>query len=368
MKMTAAVVHEKGGIFSYEEVDLQEPKENEILVRMVASGICGTDEGARQGELPISFPTVLGHEGAGVVEKVGALVKEFEVGDHVAFSYAFCDCCPACQSGQYTHCENYIPINFGGTATDGTTRLSQNGKELTMFFGQSSFATYAVVSQRSAVKIDKDIDLGLVAPMGCGIQTGAGTVLNTLKPSVSDSIAVYGMGSVGLSAIMAAKVANCKIIIGVGGNEDSLELAKELGATHTINRKKTDNLVEEIKKITDGKGVKFAIDTSGYGPMIQQGIKALSWQGIMATLAPQGKIENFDIGNDVLMQMRTIRGVNEGDSVAKVFIPELLALYKKGLFPLDKIIQYYKFEEIEKAIEDSKSGKVIKAVIRISEQ
>lgn len=369
MEIKVAIVREEGGPFYYETADLDEPKGNEILVRMVASGICGTDEGARSGELGVPFPAVLGHEGAGVVEKVGNMVREFEVGDHVGFSYAFCSNCPACHSGKFSHCENYMPINFGGTATDNkTTRLSQDGEKLSMFFGQSSFATYCVVDQNSAVKIDKDIDLGLVAPMGCGFQTGAGTVLNNLKPGIHDSIAIYGLGSVGLSALMAAKVARCKTIIAVGGNEKSLELSLELGATHTINRKNVDSIVDEVKKITDGKGVNYAVETSGHGPIIDQAIKALSWQGIIATLAPVGKLNEFDVGGEILMSMREIRGINEGDSVAKVFIPELLTLYKQGLFPIDKIISYYKFEEIEEAIQDSIAGKVIKPVIRISEQ
>lgn len=220
----------------------------------------------------------------------------------------------------------------------------------------------------SAVKVDKDIDLGVVAPLGCGVQTGAGTVLNTFAPKASDTIAIFGCGAVGLSALMGAKVADCKIIIAVGGNAQSLELAKELGATHTVNRKEVDDITEEIKKITDGKGVNFAVDTSGYGPMIEKAIKSLSWQGTLAALAPSGEIKEFKIGEDILMNMRTIRGVNEGDSVAKIFIPEMLDLYKKGKFPLDKLVKYYEFEDIEKALEDSAKGLVIKPVLRISEQ
>lgn len=368
MKIQAAVIHEKGAPFVFEEVELQEPKEDELLVRVVASGICGTDEGARSGELPVRFPTVLGHEGAGIVEKIGSRVSEFQIGDHVAFSYAFCGTCDCCHSGKPSHCENYMKINFGGTASDGTSRIKYKGRDVAMFFGQSSFAEYSIIHTNSAVKVDKDIDLGIVAPFGCGIQTGAGTVLNTFKPKISDTIAVFGCGAVGLSALMGAKIAGCKKIIAVGGNVQSLELAEELGATHTINRKETEDITEEIKSITNGKGVNFAIDTSGYGPMIEKAIQSMSWQGVMAALSPNGKLNEFKIGEDLLMNMRTIKGVNEGDSVAKLFIPELLEYYKRGEFPIDKLITYYKFEELEKALEDSKNGKVIKPVLRISKQ
>lgn len=368
MKIKAAVVHEKGGPFVFEEVELQEPKGDELLVRVVASGICGTDEGARSGELPVSFPSVFGHEGAGIVEKVGACAKGFEVGDHVAFSYAFCGTCACCHSGKPSHCKSYMMINFGGTSSDGTSRIKQNGKNVGMFFGQSSFATHSIVHTNSAVKVDKDIDLGLVAPLGCGVQTGAGTVLNTFKPEISDTIAIFGCGAVGLSALMGAKVAGCRKIIAVGGNPQSLELAKELGATDTVNRKEVDDITEEIKRITDGEGVNFAIDTSGYGPMIEKAIQSLSWQGVIATLSPSGKLKEFKIGEDVLMSMRTIKGVNEGDSVAKVFIPQLLEYYRRGEFPLEKLVTYYEFEELEQALADSNNGKVIKPVLRISKQ
>lgn len=363
MKIKAAVVHKQNGPFQFEEVDLAEPSQNEILVKVEACGICHTDEFGRTAA-PVPFPIVLGHEGAGVVQKVGAGVKEFAVGDHVAFSYAFCDHCKSCLSGEPYYCETYNEINFGGVSGDGTTKLSQNGKPVAMFFGQSAFATHAVVNHKSAVKVDKDVDLTIVAPLGCGVQTGAGAVINIFKPRVSSSIAVFGCGAVGMSAIMAANVERCRTIIAVGGNPASLKLAKELGATHTINRKEVSDIVGAIAKITNG-GADYVIDTSGYGPLIAVAIKSARYHGEVMTLAPSGVIENFDVGLDVLMNMRTIRGTCEGDSIAQVFIPELIALYKQGVFPLDKLITVYDFEEIDKAFADSHAGKIIKPVLRI---
>lgn len=366
MKIKAAVVHEQNGPFLFEEVELAEPSRDDILVRVTASGICHTDEFGRSGGAPVPFPIVLGHEGAGIVEKVGENVKDFEVGDHVAFSYAFCDHCHSCLSGEPYNCENYNEINFGGVAGDGTTKLSQDGKPVSMFFGQSSFATHAVINRKSAVKVDKDVDLALIAPLGCGIQTGAGSILNTLKPRISSSIAIFGCGSVGMSAIMGAKVARCKTIIAIGGNPESLKLAKELGATHTINRKEVESIPDAISEIVKG-GVDYAIDTSGYGPLIETAIRSTGYHGEILALAPSGVIDSFDIGQDVLMNMRTIRGTCEGDSVAQIFIPELVHLYKQGEFPLDKLVKVYDFEDIDKAFEDSHNGKVIKPVLRISE-
>jgi len=365
MKIKAAVIHEKNGPYLFEEVELATPNQDELLVKIVASGICHTDEFGRSMGIPIALPLVLGHEGAGIVEEVGANVKGFEVGDHVAFSYAYCGHCPTCASGEPYYCEHFNEINFGGVAGDGETKISQNGKPVSMFFGQSSFATHSIVNQDSVVKVDKDVDLTLVAPLGCGVQTGAGTVINALKPRVSSTIAIFGCGAVGLSAIMAAKIARCSKIVAVGGNAKSLELAKELGATHTVNRKEVSDIVEEIKKITDGKGVNYSIDTSGNGPFIQTAIKSLAYHGQLAALAPDGVLEKFNIGEDVLVNMRSIHGICEGNSVAQVFIPEMIDLYKRGQFPLDKLVTVYDFEDIEKAVEDSNQGKVIKAVLKM---
>lgn len=364
MKIKAAVVNKKGGPFVYEEIDLAEPKEDELLVRVVASGICHTDEFGRQGGINQSFPAVFGHEGAGIVEKIGSEVKDFEVGDHVVFSYGYCGNCRSCRSGKPFYCVNYNEINFGGTAADGKTRLSKNGKAIAMFFAQSSFATHSVINTRSVVKVDKDVDLEVVAPLGCGIQTGAGTITNIIKPHIDSTIAVFGMGAVGLSAIMAANMEHCKEIIAVGGNNRSLKLAKELGATHTINRKEVDDIVKSIHDIVP-EGVDFCIDTSGFGPMIQKSIKATSFNGSIFVLGSSGIIDSFNIGEDILMNMKTLRGTCEGECISQIYIPELIRMYKEGKFPIDKIITVYNFEDIEQAFKDSHDGKVIKPVVRI---
>ena len=250
---------------------------------------------------------------------------------------------------------------------DGTSRLSTlDGQKLSTFFGQSSFATYAVVNQRNAVKVEyDDIDLSVVAPIGCGIQTGAGAVLNRLRPEFGSSIAVFGCGTVGMSAIMAAKIAGCEKIIAVGGNPKSLELAKELGATHTINRKEVDDIVGTIRnEITDG-GVNYAIDTSGVPDFVKKALAACRFMGTAVVLGATGDV-TFNIQAELMGDAKSLIGIVEGDSIPKLFIPKLLDYYKKGMFPFDKLIRFYPFEQINEAFEASHSGECIKAVLKMS--
>ncbi|MCD8098584.1 MAG: NAD(P)-dependent alcohol dehydrogenase [Lachnospiraceae bacterium] len=362
-KMRAAVTRRPDAAYSIEEVDLAEPKEDEVLVKIVASGLCHTDEFGKQIGLPM--PLVLGHEGAGIIEKKGENVEGFEVGDHVVFSFATCGHCRSCISGMPAYCENFNRINFGGTGVDGATKLFQNGKGLSMFFGQSSFAQYSTVNARNIVKVDKDVDLSIVAPFGCGIQTETGAVLNAIKPNIEDSIAIFGCGAVGMSAIMAAKVAGCRQIVSVGGNAKSLELAKELGATDTVNRKELAEgvtIAEAVQEISGG-GVNYAIDTSGNGNMIMNAIKSTAYHGTIVVLSPTGVLENLDVGADILMMTRTLKACYEGDSNPQIFIPRLVQLYREGKFPVDRIIAKYNFEDIEQARIDSGKGRVIKAVV-----
>ena len=366
MKIKAAVTHAKGEPFVIEEVELAEPKFDEILVRVVASGICHTDLVCRDQFIPVPLPAVLGHEGAGIVEKVGFGVTEFQPGDRVGITFASCGVCPCCKKGKPYVCKNLNKINFGGIQADGTSRLSTlDGQKLSTFFGQSSFATYAVVNQRNAVKVEyDDIDLSVVAPIGCGIQTGAGAVLNRLRPEFGSSIAVFGCGTVGMSAIMAAKIAGCEKIIAVGGNPKSLELAKELGATHTINRKEVDDIVGTIRNEINDGGVNYAIDTSGVPDFVKKALASCRFMGTAVVLGATGDV-TFNIQAELMGDAKSLIGIVEGDSIPKLFIPKLLDYYKKGIFPFDKLIKFYPFEQINEAFAESGSGKCIKAVLRM---
>lgn len=362
MKIKAAVTHAQGDKFSVEEVSLSGPKSNEVLVKIVATGVCHTDAVAR--DLGIApYPIVLGHEGAGIVEKVGDNVTSLAVGDHVVMSFAHCGQCENCLTGLPTVCSRFNELNFGGRMEDGTCRLHQGEQELGTFFGQSSFGTHVVAHERNVVKVDKDVDLALLGPLGCGIQTGAGTVLNRLKPEFGTSIAVYGCGAVGLSAIMAAKIANCQHIFAIDVHDSRLQLAKELGASHTLNGKEVD-VVKEIQRISGG-GTHYAVETTGVPPVVRQSMHALRPMGQVAIVGVTPEM-NIDVHNDLMAEGKSMIGVIEGDSVPRVFIPKLVEYYKAGMFPFDKLVKFYDFNQINEAFDDSAKGLSVKPILKLA--
>lgn len=363
MKIKAAVVREAGGPFNLEEIELEEPRADEVLVRIVSTGLCHTDLVARMQYLPIPLPGVFGHEGAGVVEKVGAQVTKVKPGDHVATSFTSCGCCNSCNSGAPGWCPDFKRLNFGGRRPDGSTTMKKGDETIYgSFFGQSTFATHSLVSEGSIVKVPSDVPLEILSPMGCGIQTGAGGVINSLHPKPGSSIVIFGIGSVGLSAIMAAVVCGCTKIIGVDVIESRLELSKEFGVTHTIDSSKVD-AVEEIKKITGG-GVAYSLECTGIPAVFRQAVDCLMMGGVC------GLIGVAPVGVDVSLEMqtvldgRTIKGIVEGDCVPEIFIPQLIDLYKMGKFPFDRLIKYYSLDQINEAAEDSEKGKTLKAILK----
>ena len=365
VKITAAVVREKEQPFSVEELELEEPRANEVLVRVVATGVCHTDLIVRDQWYPVPLPVVLGHEGAGVVERVGENVTKVQPGDHVVLTFSSCGECASCAGGKPAYCLNFFEQNFGGARHDGSTGISKDGDALhSHFFGQSSFAGYALAAERSVVKVRGEVPLELLGPLGCGIQTGAGGVLNALHPEAGTSIAVFGAGAVGISAIMAAAVAGCTTIIGIDVKENRLELARELGATHSINGGEAD-AVEEIGNITGG-GADYTLETTAVPELFAQAVQALAPLGVCGLIgaAPLGTEASLDM-NDILIPGKTVRGIVEGDSVPDVFIPRLVELYQGGHFPFDRLIAFYDLEEINQAAEDSEEGTVIKPVLRM---
>ena len=365
MKITAAVVREEAQPFSIEELELEEPRVDEVLVRIVATGVCHTDLIVRDQWYPVPLPSVLGHEGAGIVERVGEAVTKVQPGDHVVLSFNSCGQCANCAQGRPTYCLNFFERNFGGARPDGSNGLSRNGDTVhDHFFGQSSFADYTLAAERSVVKVSQDAPLELLGPLGCGIQTGAGSVLNTLRPEAGSSIAVFGTGAVGMSAIMAAVVAGCTTIIGIDVKPNRMELARELGATHTINGSETD-AVEEIGKITGG-GADYSLETSAVPQVLRQAVDCLVPLGVCGLVgaAPLGTEAGLDM-NNILIPGITVRGIVEGDSVPDVFIPRLIELHDRGRFPFDRLIEFYDLEEINQAAEDSEEGTVLKPVLRM---
>jgi aryl-alcohol dehydrogenase len=364
MLIKAAVIRSEGGPFIVEDVELDDPHDDEILVRVIAAGMCHSDLNTRDQNYPPKLPAVLGHEGAGVVEAIGRKVSAVKPGDHVVLTYNTCERCFSCESGKPWACEKLFELHFGGRAPDGRMTIrDRSGPISSGYFGQSSFATYALAYENNCVKIPADAPLELVGPLGCGIQTGAGAVLNALQMPVGESIVIFGAGSVGLSAVMGAVIAGAARIIAVDVKPSRLELAGELGATAVVNAAVIDPL-EEIRRITDG-GVRYVIEASGSPGALGCGIKLLRTGGVLGLVGAPPIGTKIDLDVNFMIFNRTIRGIVQGYSDRQTFIPHLLELHRKGRFPFDKLIRHYDFRDINQAALDSDSGATIKPVMRM---
>jgi len=364
MEVKAAVVYEQAGEFKIENVELSEPRDDEVMVRVVATGICHTDLAGRDGHLPIPPPpSVFGHEGAGIVERVGSRVAKVKPGDHVVLAWDYCGTCPSCKQGKELYCLNFFMHNFHGARPDGTTTLRKGDQEIHgSFFCQSSFSEYALANERNVVKVREDIPLEILGPMGCGVMTGAGAVMNALQVKPGSSIAIFGVGPVGMSAILAAVVCGSTTIIAVDIKPERLKAANDLGATHIINAGEVDP-VKTILDITNG-GPEFSLECVGNPKVLRQAVDVLPRLGVcgLTGVVPPGTEVNLDM--DLIMNGRAVRGILGGDAIADLFIPKLVELYCQGRFSFDKMITYYPFEEINRAAEDMENGRVVKPVLR----
>ena len=365
MEIQAAVTDAKGAPFAVQSVEVDELRPDEVLVKVAAAGVCHTDLIVRDQWYPVPLPAVLGHEGAGVVERVGANVAKVAPGDRVGMSFNSCGACPTCLTGRPTYCHDFFARNFGATRPDGTTALSRDGQAIhSHFFGQSSFATHAVATERNVVKLPDDVPLEVVAPFGCGIQTGAGAILNVMRPPAGASVAVFGTGTVGMAAIMAAVAGGATTVIGVDLNPARLQLARELGATDVIDAGRQDP-VEQVKAIT-GLGADFTIEATGVAAVLRQAVDASAPTGVTGVIgAPAiGTEVSLDI-NDLLIFGRSVRGIVEGDSVPDVFVPRLVELWRQDRFPVDRLMRNYDLDQLDEAAHDAEAGRVIKAVVRM---
>lgn len=364
MKVTAAVARKKGAPLQIAELDLDDLRDDEVRVRIVASGVCHTDAVVRDQMIPTPLPAVLGHEGAGIVEAVGADITTVAVGDHVVLSANSCGICRHCLSGDLAYCEQLFARNFAARRPDGSTPFSGDGLPIGgQFFGQSSFAQYANVAERSVVKVDLDMDLTLVAPLGCGMQTGAGAVLNDLRPEPGAAIAVFGTGAVGCAAVMAAALSPCAQIIAIDIVDSRLELATSLGATHSVNSR-TENVVDRLMAITNGQGVNYALDTTAIPGVLRAAADSLAVRGTLALVGSSrpGTEVHLEIGES-LNRGWTFKTIIQGSSVPQVFIPALIDLWKLGKFPFDRLIKTYPFTDINTAFVDSENGTTVKPVV-----
>jgi aryl-alcohol dehydrogenase len=364
MRITAAVTEEKGAPFALQEVEIGELRPDEVLVKVAAAGICHTDLICRDQWYPVPFPTVFGHEGAGVVEQVGEGVTEVAPGDRVAMSFHSCGCCRSCEAGLPSYCHEFFEHNFASLRpADGSSALSRNGELVHgHFFGQSSFATHAVANLRNVVRLEGSVPLELAAPLGCGIQTGAGAVLNTLRVPDGATLAVFGAGAVGLAAVMAGVIAGCAKIVAVDLRPARLDLARELGATHVVDAGAEDPVAAVRRHIPGGPD--FALDACGSPEALRQAVECLAPLGTCGVIgAPAfGTEVSLDV-NWLLIGGRSVRGVVEGDSVPQVFLPELVGYWEQGRFPVERLMTHFEFRNIEDAVRAAESGAAVKPVL-----
>jgi aryl-alcohol dehydrogenase len=353
MKITAAVSRSPDSAFTLESVDLDEPRPDEVLVRIRATGVCHTDLTFKS---RVPGPAVLGHEGAGVVEAVGVGVTGISPGDHVVLSYRSCGKCQHCRTGRQSYCASGPLLNMSGGRADGTATLSQNGTRLFgSFFGQSSFAQYALAAADNVVAVDPAIDLTLAAPFGCGFQTGAGAVLNVLAPEPNSRMAVFGAGGVGLAAVMAAKAVGVADVIVIDPVASRRAKAVELGASQAV-----DPTTEDAATVA--RGATHALDTTGLPDVVAAALGALESRGTLVVVGLGPRHAKIDL-SDLMYHGKTIRGCAEGDANPSEFIPELLALHADDRFPIEAIVRHYDARDIDKAVADSRSGDAIKPVL-----
>lgn len=368
MRITAAVASEPGAPFALEGLELEDPQAGEVLVRVVAAGICQTDLHIRDGDFPASFPLVPGHEGAGIVEQVGDAVTTVSVGDRVVMSYPFCGHCRNCRRARYPYCASGADLCFGGHRLDGSTALSRDdGSPVSgHIFQQSSWATHALATEANLVVVGDTVPLELAGPLACGLQTGAGTILNTLDVGPRESVLILGTGTVGLAAVMAAKVAGANPIIAVDVVPERLVLAAELGATHTIDAREQD-VAERVGEIARA-GVDHVVEVTGRPEMLSLGVEALAMTGTAALVAGVAPGTRAELDMTTLLNGRTVRGVIQGDAIEQLFIPELVALHADGRFGFERLVGFYPFEDVNRAIEDMQAGRTIKPVLRIGDE
>jgi len=361
VSVAAAVLRSLEEQFTLETLSLDEPGEDEVLVKVTATGICHTDIKVSRGYANVPLPVVLGHEGAGIIERTGKGVTGFAAGDHVVLTFPSCGQCAPCISSHPAYCDQGQVLSFQCSSMP----LHGNGGAVHGgFFGQSSFATHALCRVDNVVKVDSSLPLEKLGPLGCGFQTGAGAVLNVMQPVPGQSLAVFGSGNVGLSAVMAARIAGMNPVIALDVSPDRLAMAASLGATHVLDLTTNQDPVASIHALVKG-GVNYALDTINHPPLVRQAFESLANRGTCIHSGGGGKDLCFPGSH--LLHGRTITGVIQGDSDPKSFIPQLIDYYREGRFPFDRLLTFYELAQINQAVEDMEAGKVIKPVLRMPE-
>jgi aryl-alcohol dehydrogenase len=366
MDVTAAVAKKTQSKFEIESLTLDEPRADEVIVKIRSVGVCHSDLAARDGAIPIELPAVLGHEGCGYVERVGKSVTKVSPGDRVVLTFNSCGRCPNCADGRQAYCHQFAPLNYGGSRPDGSAVLSSDGESVRgNFFGQSSFADYALANERNVVKVTDDVPLELLGPLGCGIQTGAGAIMNSFQCPPGSSVLVVGGGAVGLSAVMAAVVQGCEHILVSEPHASRRRLALTLGATQVFDPA-DGPLPEQIRAVLPA-GVDFVLDTSGNTGVLAAVTQCLAPRGLLGLVGVPADPEALLSVNIIYAMVLGLRvmGIVEGDSNPDQFIPRLIELYRAGRFPFDKLVKTFPFSGINEAIHEQETGQTIKAVLLV---
>ena len=361
-----AAVEAAGQEFVIREPLLGDLRSDEVLVQIEASGICHTDLTVAAGGFPTPFPIVLGHEGTGTIQAVGSDVKQLKPGMRVVLSFDHCGKCANCRVGRPSVCHEFFMRNFRAQREDGTTSLTYNGHKLhSHFLGQSAFATHVVAPARCAVRIDSAIPATTLASFGCGIQTGAGAILNALKPRSDQSVAVFGLGAVGMAAVMAAKICECQTIIAIDPLLNRRKLAVELGATHSVDPTSQSSVVDAIRRIVP-LGLDFSVEASGASGVLRRAVDALAPGGCCALVGapPHGPDAEASINVFELVSFgKSIQSVLLGNGDPSSFIPKLVRYWEQGRLPVERLVSVFLLDEINKAVAQSKRGEVVKPVL-----
>ena len=365
----AAVVAEAGAPFVVQELTLAPPRADEVIVKLEACGMCHADISAQSGAIPFPLPGVLGHEGVGRVVEAGEAVTDIAVGQRVVISFTSCGRCPACLDAKPSYCEHWPVLNLvGGGRRDGSCSLSDHAHPIhSHFFGQSSFSRYVAASARAVVPVPDDVPASVLAPLGCGVQTGVYSVTDVLRPRNGDRVAVFGAGAVGLSALMGLALTGAAQVIAVDVHDGRLQLARELGATEVINARGQDVLAE-IARLTGGAGLNGAIETSGNRGALEGAIKSLAACGtcVVIGVPAMGERASFDVVDVVARGLRIV-GTNQGDANPRTAIPRLVELHRQGRLPVEKLVTTFTFEDINAARDASLDGRVIKPVLTMAD-
>lgn len=355
MRVTAALVPEKGAPFRLETLELADPGPDELVVRVAACGVCQTDAHGRDDYFGIPFPCVFGHEGAGVVERVGERVTGFAAGDRVLMVSPACGACKACTLGLPGYCASARRIKFGGRLRDGRVPFRRGEAPVYgAFFQQSAFATHALATERNVVKIPDELPFEHAAAFACGINTGAGAVLNALRPEPGSSIAVFGAGTVGLAAVMAARIAGCSTIVAVDLHDNRLALARELGATHVLGASAAVPMQ-----------VDASVEAAGDPTALRRAVDCLAPLGVCCLVGSARKGVEAALEMAQLQHGRSLRGCIQGDAPPQTFFPRLFDYWRRGHLPVERLISLYELQDINRAMADAASGRVVKPVLRI---